>query len=158
MSKIRKYILLIIDMQPFFDAVNNNRILISNIVNEIKRAKQLHNQIMFVTYNGCGPIASALVNAVRNFEKVQFVTKDKTSGGTEVLFAIKKRKNLRVCGVETDVCVKHTVTDIAKKYPQKYKIQLVKRCLANSQIEYVKSEYTLQNLERRFRNIEVDWT
>jgi nicotinamidase-related amidase len=131
-SRLRKYTLVIIDMQPRFIAAQS-RSLIGNIEEEIRRAKDLGNHIMFVRFANCGKITSSLLEAAQqNYTNVSVVTKVDQDGGHEVLQALSKRAihtnvrtNLRICGVNTDQCVESTAYTIAKAYPKRFKIEIV---------------------------------
>ncbi|MDP2696096.1 MAG: isochorismatase family protein [bacterium] len=127
---MRKYTLVIIDMQPHFGAAKN-KILLSSIKLEIAKAIKLNNHIMFVRYIGCGKISSGLLKMIIHYNNVSFVNKDDQDGGHETLMALSvynARTNLKFCGVNTDECVRDTITHIAMRYPKRFKIHVMENC------------------------------
>lgn len=134
MSRIKNYTLVIIDMQPYFAAACNNKVLIRNINSEIKRARSLNNHIMFVRYIGCGSITRSLKYATDGYPNVSVVEKDDMDGGDLVLARLKDigRTHLRMCGVNTEQCVFETVLSVADFYPRRFKIEVISKCCATS--------------------------
>lgn len=125
MTKLRKYTLCIIDVQPNFNAAKRNRKLIKKIKKEIAHAIKLSNHIMFVWLTCSGKITPALKAAVRGYSNVSYVGKVGQNGGSEVLAALPAYTHIRFCGVNTNQCVEDTVITIAKFLPRRFKIQVV---------------------------------
>jgi nicotinamidase-related amidase len=154
MTKLRKYTLVIIDMQPYFRAARNNRKLINKIKQEIERAKKLNNSIMLVYMPCCSKrITSALVAAIRGYDKGSIVAKAWTDGHGEILKALPAKTHLRFCGVNTDACVRDTVLSMAANYPKQFKIEVVANGCAS---EYFGHDNALQEMNKR-SNIRIDW-
>ncbi|KKN43555.1 hypothetical protein LCGC14_0702020 [marine sediment metagenome] len=116
MTRLKRYTLVIIDMQPRFDSAYGNRPLIKKIRQEIARAIELSNHIMFVWLTCSGKITPALKAAVRGYSSVSYVPKTSQDGGTEVLEALPRKTHIRFCGVNTNQCVQDTVLTVAKDY------------------------------------------
>ncbi len=150
MSKLKNYTLLIIDMQPYFDAAYDNKPLFQKIKREIKKAINLNNHIMFVRMTYCGGITRTLRRAVKGYPNVSVIHKDDSDGSNEVLSKLNKT-HLRVCGVNTDQCVEETICSIAKAYPKRFKIEIIaKGCASDG-----RHTLALKRMARK-RNIKID--
>lgn len=123
-SRLKKYSLVVIDMQPYFSPANNVG-LIENCLREIKAAKRLGNHIMLVRLGQYGKSLEKLYRSLRGYENRSYVTKWQQSGATDVLFGLPKKTHLRFCGVNTDLCVQDTVLDIANDYPRRLKLEVM---------------------------------
>jgi len=156
MSRIKNYTLVIIDMQPYWAAACNNKLLINNIKYEIKRAINLNNHIMFVRFISNGSITRSLTYATSGYSNVSIVNKDDMDGGDLVLARLKDvgRTHLRVCGVNTDQCVFETVLTVADSYPKRFKIEVIAKCCATATGPTLHSK-ALQLMARR-ENITID--
>lgn len=126
MTKLKNYTLVIIDMQPQFEAANGNQKLYKRIKKAMDAAMRLGNHIMFVWLPTCGPISSTLKDHLQGYPNVSFVSKADQDGGHDVLKALPKKNHLRFCGVNTDQCVKDTVITVARNYSKRFKIELIK--------------------------------
>jgi len=129
-----RYTLVIIDMQKYFDT-SQKKSVIANCRKEIKKAIKTNNHIMFVEYCGCGKTDTRLTNMTKGYPKKSIVTKKWDGGADEVTKKIQEwklaRKNLRVCGVNTDACVYKTVIGLRFNLP-KSNIFLVKNACNTS--------------------------
>lgn len=116
------YSLLVIDAQPIFSAANSTS-LIRSIRSEILTAKQAKAPIVFVEFAlkhiapQVGQTHQTLLDAAAGSD-FSIVAKKSQSGATEVnqhyrrYFA--KLPPLRVCGVNTEMCVLDTVEGLKK--------------------------------------------
>lgn len=113
------YTLVIVDMQNEFRAANGKTI-IANCKREIKRAMKDNAAIIFLEYYGNGPTKSVLSNLVDGYEWTWTETKDEDDGSLEVAVLIRKydldKKLIKVCGVNTDCCVKATVSGLTARF------------------------------------------
>ena len=120
MSKKNSYTLIIIDMQKYFET-SQKKSVIKNCQKEIKKAMKLHNHIMFVEYDDCGKTDKRLTKLTKGYKNKSRVIKGCDNGSDEIYDKIEKwklaRKNLRVCGVNTDACVKRTVIGLCEYLP-----------------------------------------
>lgn len=153
MSKLRKYTLVIIDVQPRFIAAKGNKKLIKKIKKEIAQAIKLGNHIMFIWLTCSGRITPALKAAVCGYDNVSVVGKSKQDGGQEVLAALPAKTHIRFCGVNTNQCVRDTVITVAKLLPKRFKIEVV----ADGCASYFTNHHT-QALDymATHRNITID--
>jgi len=128
-----KYTLIIIDMQPDFQA-SKSRGLRGNIKNELRKAIQNDCDVIFVEFdNHFSKTYSSLTKIVRNKNNVFFVSKEKISGGQSIANVVNLNglsKTFRISGVQTECCVMSTVTDLSKLFPGS-KIEVIQNCCAS---------------------------
>ena len=118
------YSLIVVDMQDYFYASRGKRVR-KACIREIKQAMQDQATILYVEYSpeNYGPTIPQLTNITNKakYKKVYHVSKYDNDGGQEVVdFLTKKhlpKMNLRVCGVNTNYCVRATVSGIHHKSP-----------------------------------------
>lgn len=110
------YTLVIIDMQSIFAAANDKRV-IDNCRQQIKKAIKDNAGIIFVEYFGGGKTISSLKQLVTGYKRTTTTIKRDNNGSTEIHRALKRRrfnsKNIKVCGVNTDYCVLETVEGLS---------------------------------------------
>lgn len=116
------YTLLVIDVQPYFDAANNRRV-ISNCKREIRKAMSDKAAIILVEYIGCGRSNSGITKMVEKYDRGFVVLKDDDDGSDEISNVIEHFKlpksRIKVTGVNTNACVQDTVTGMVSKYANK---------------------------------------
>jgi nicotinamidase-related amidase len=118
------YTLVIIDVQQGYSAAQNPTLL-TNLLNEIKEARRNDAAILFVNmieHEGIGKNIKRIWEAAYDYRYFAQVIKADTDGSDEVIGAFKKyryfnKRNIKVGGVYTDVCVADTVNKLAKKLP-----------------------------------------
>jgi nicotinamidase-related amidase len=120
--------LVVIDMQSRFKAANYPNALIT-VTKEIIHAKQQERPIVFVEYNGFGQTHKELLSLVKDYPLKSIIKKKCDDGSKPLMKALKKHKfytNLRVCGVNADLCVAATVKGCLK-YEEVGLIEVVKQ-------------------------------
>lgn len=152
-------VLVVIDMQQAFVSHHDERYsqAINSVAREIRLARSRGEYIIFVEFfyrkdrqnhvpfitnktNEELPSLQELIDLVEGYDKVLFVYKKTTDGGTEVVQALREYNLvsdtsspsdiIRVCGAYTEYCVSETVQTMAMKL--KYsRVILVKDALAN---------------------------
>lgn len=113
------YTLLCIDLQSRFNVHHHSRV-VNNAEREIRQAIQDNAHIMLVEYAGYGPTVDQLADVAKQHSKVYRIEKNHDDGSAEVVDAIKQHglpEQLKVCGVNTDVCVYYTTHNIHKRLP-----------------------------------------
>lgn len=112
------YSLIIVDMQCFFPAANGQRVQ-KSCVREIKKAMRDRATILFVEFSNYGSTIPLLTDLTKNakYKKAYTITKYMDDGSYEIAEFLNKRHlpkmNLRVCGVNTEYCVNHTVKGLS---------------------------------------------
>lgn len=142
---MKHYTLIIIDMQNEFKA-SRKKSTIEACKNEIKIAMKNNAGIIFVEYYYTGRTLKALRDLTKFYEKLVIITKENDGGGNEVAAAINHfrfSKTLKVCGVNTDMCVYSTVEELI--YKDDFNIQVVSNA-CNSELDHKKGLSKLKKL------------
>lgn len=146
------YSLILIDMQPYFQAATNRRVL-TNCKRELADAINVRAGIIFVEYEGCGLTSKALCRLTQNYDRTFTVSKGTDDGSREVHNLILDHnlaaKRLRVCGVNTDCCVLATVRGLTARMPRSTIEVIGDAC--NSDYEHAAG---LSNM-KRFKNVSI---
>jgi nicotinamidase-related amidase len=113
--------LVVIDMQPYFSA-SQNESTIGAVERQILRAIACRRPILIVEYEDCGETDRRLMRHLEGkYELYQVVPKRSTDGSQEVARACRwmgfPRQHFQVCGVNTDACVRATVSGLAYRLP-----------------------------------------
>jgi nicotinamidase-related amidase len=114
------YVLVVIDMQPYFESSQGERV-IANCQREIREARARKNYILFLEYENCGRTDQRLLNLVQGYPHTSIVIKADDDGSEEITKELRyknfRRTRLRVCGVNTDICVFWTVVGLEVTMP-----------------------------------------
>jgi delta-aminolevulinic acid dehydratase/porphobilinogen synthase len=112
-------VLLIIDMQSYFHAANNDRVQ-KNCLREIKSAVKSKTPIVFVEYDNCGRSLPSLIRAAKGGIKYHLVKED-DDGSPEIYDFLKKhrwtKRLIKTVGVNADACVQDTVEGLTSVLP-----------------------------------------
>jgi hypothetical protein len=116
-------------MQRDFDAANEASTMAA-VEQAIVDAIRSHQPIVVLEYKRCEPTHSSLMEHLDGrYDRFAVKVKPDNDGSIEVLDVCEERgfgtHQFLVCGVNTDACVKDTVTGLSKRVP-------------NSQIEVLK--------------------
>jgi len=165
-----KEVLIIIDMQPYFTA-SQSESCINACQLEITNAIDKNNPIVFVEYDldqvfknlteHSKVTDQRLLSLVDNYSKAFSLLKDDDNGSKEIIKILRMLKaegeidsatqtNLRVCGVNTDICVYKTIKSLSQKLP-KSNIVLVKD--ACNSLYYYNHVQTLEKKLKLFSNV-----
>jgi nicotinamidase-related amidase len=130
----KSYSLVVIDMQPEFDAANKPE-TVEACVEEIKRAKEVEAPIIVVEFDSFGDTHETLQAELDGYNKVHYVLKHQDDGSREVINTIANEdlpsETMRVVGVNTDYCVLETVIGLSES-GRIGKIQVIeKACNSN---------------------------
>ena len=133
-DQFRPDCLLVIDMQEGFDSAKDPR-TIKNCQQLIRQAIEDEIQIVLMEYENNGYILTQLTDLIKVYPKVTFLSKDEDDGGKIFDQCVSNKKwsfkNIQVCGVNIDACVKDTVRTLVYKH---YNVQVVqKACNATRQ-------------------------
>lgn len=112
--------LLVVDMQDAFKASRN---VLDGVEAEVKKAVRNKEWIIFLEYFGDGPTHYRLKKAVKGYKRKSFVKKDADDGSWRLIRRMDRLQlfppRIRVCGVNTNACVKKTVFGIAARLDTK---------------------------------------
>lgn len=122
-------ILLVIDMQPSYDAANHPETLAA-VMREIEDAKAKGHGIYVVEFDYAGKSHQKIYDATFSYALTRKVTKHADDGSLWILEQLDRdawtTKKFKVTGVNIDYCVASTVRGIAAKRPGTYEIEVVK--------------------------------
>lgn len=125
MKPEKPYTLVVIDMQYKFRNANNKQ-LIKNIEEQIKKAISNNLHIILVQFDGFGRTNLKLINLVRGYGKAYLVNKCMDDGSSELNLNCKINKipikRVVACGVNTRFCVLSTVYGLANRYNAKVEV------------------------------------
>lgn len=129
----REKVLVVIDMQECYVKKYQKK-LIANAVKEIRKAKKKKWVIFVVEIKGGGATIQPIEDEMYGYELAIRVKKTMPSGAV----VLKKHfnhlslqlKEIVVCGVYTDCCVKHTVHGLLKKLKEPI-IKVIKKACSN---------------------------
>lgn len=163
-----KNFLVIVDMQPVFDAAQNTE-LISRIRGQIKQAKRRGDVILVVEYASTSNYWSAydkyarmrtdmrLMREIGDYSQVYHIMKSSDNGGWSIYRALKRltregylsdwwtTAKYRVCGVNATACVLATVDGLSKRMPRA-KIEVINSCCRNEGMNRAMTKRYFQEL------------
>jgi len=117
---MEKYNLVIVDMQPEFEAVNEDW-LIEAVCEEIALAKRRNLAIIVLEYDGFGETHQDIMDTIGDYPKCFVETKFDDDGSEEVANICTQHdlpEKFVVCGVNYSACVQRTITGMV--YEQHY--------------------------------------
>ena len=147
---IHPYVLCIIDMQPV--GFGNSNIIIEDVLDLVREAVSDKAFIVIAQFKGCGETHINIINEIQKYPYKEYVwhnKNDKSKPIQEVLKPIFVRA-MKVCGVNTEYCVKDTVHGLAKKFHIPIKV-IEKACNGTDTI----IEYALHKMRTFYKNVEV---
>ena len=121
--------LVIVDMQPVFVASKDPNTIIA-VTHEIFMAKQNNHAIMLVEYDRSGKTHTGFDEILKGYPHKARISKRDDDGSKEIVKALCRRnfpmQTLRVCGVNSDCCVRDTVIGLIGKL-NKTRVEVVKK-------------------------------
>jgi nicotinamidase-related amidase len=137
-------------MQPI--GFNNSNIIIENVLHLVREAIVHKAFIVIAQFKGCGETHRHIINEIQTYPYKKYVwhhKNDKSKPIQAVLTNIVVRQ-MKVCGVNTEYCVKDTVHGLAKKFHIPIKV-IEKACNGTDRIV----EEALHKMRTFYRNVEV---
>ena len=98
---------------------------------EIRKAIKKNVPILFVEYDSCGDTEPSLTSIVEasKYKKAYTITKCSDDGSNDILKFMRKNKiprsDFRICGVNTDCCVRDTVDGLDARIGKAFAINVV---------------------------------
>ena len=149
---IHPYVLCIIDMQP--DGFNNSNLIIENVSQLVREAILNKAFIVIAQFKGCGETHINIINDIQKYQYKKYVwhnKNDKSKPIQEVLNSLNIFvRQIKVCGVNTEYCIKDTVHGLAKKFHIPIKV-IEKACNGSDMI----IEKALHKMRTFYKNVEV---
>lgn len=115
---IHPYVLCIIDMQPI--GFDTSVFIIENVLQLVREAIINKAFIVVAQFKGCGKTHTDILNEIQEYPYKIFITHNKNNKSKPIFEALNGLKifvrQLKICGVNTEYCVKDTVHGLAKKF------------------------------------------
>lgn len=109
----QKTVLVVIDMQPRFEAAECNKTA-SAIIALINEAKLAGSLIVILEYESHGSTRPDIMEAVESYHNYKVTTKNTDGGGKEVQEFVNGQTRAALCGVNYGACVFHTANELKK--------------------------------------------
>jgi nicotinamidase-related amidase len=113
------YVLCIIDMQP--TGFSNANFIIDNVTKLVLQAMLEKAFIVVAQYKGCGETHVNITRAIQKYPYKEYLWHTKNDKSKPIQEALQRKhiftRQLKICGVNTEYCVKDTVHGLAKKFP-----------------------------------------
>ncbi len=149
---IHPYVLCIIDMQPI--GFGNSKIIIENVLELVRKAVVDKAFIAIAQYKGCGETHINITNELQHYPYKEYVWHNKNDKSKPIQEALNSRKvfvrQMKICGVNTEYCVKDTVHGLSKKFHIPIKV-IENACNGTDRI----IEEALYKMRTFYRNVEV---
>lgn len=149
---IHPYVLCIIDMQPL-GFVNSN-LIIENVLQLVREAIVNKAFIIIAQFKCCGETHINIINELQKYPYKEYIWHNKNDK-SKLIHEVLNRldifvRQMKICGVNTEYCVKDTVHGLAKKFHIPIKV-IEKACNGTDRI----IEEALHKMRTFYRNVEV---
>jgi nicotinamidase-related amidase len=149
---IHPYVLCIIDMQPV--GFDNSNLIIDNVLQLVREAIVDNAFIVIAQFKRCGDTHVNLINAMQKYPYKEYIWHNKNDKSKPIQEILSSRnifvRQMRICGVNTEYCVKDTVHGLAKKFHIPIKV-IEKACNGTDRI----IEEALHKMRTFYRHVEV---
>ena len=149
---IHPYVLCIIDMQPV--GFCNSNLIIENVLKLVREAIVNKAFIVIAQFKGCGETHINIINEIHKYSYKKYIwhnKNDKSKPIEELLNSLNIFvRQIKICGVNTEYCVKDTVHGLTKKFHIPIKV-IEKACNGTDRI----IEEALHKMRTFYRNVEV---
>ena len=149
---IHPYVLCIIDMQPV--GFSNSNLIVENVLELVREAIVNKAFIVIAQFNRCGETHIKITNEIEKYPYKEYIWHNKNDKSKPIQEALKNLnifvREIKVCGVNTEYCVKDTVHGLTKKINIPIKV-IEKACNGTDKI----IEEALHKMRTFYRNVEV---
>jgi len=149
---IHPYVLCIIDMQPC--GFNNSNLIIDNVLELVKEAVINKAFIVIAQFKRCGETHINIINEIQQYPYKEYVWHNKNDKSKPIQKVLHDRnifvRHIKVCGVNTEYCIKDTVNGLAKKFHIPIKV-IEKACNGTDRV----IEEALHKMRTFYINVEV---
>ncbi len=115
---IHPYVLCIIDMQPV--GFDNSNLIVENVIQLVREAIVNKAFIVVAQFKRCGETHINIINEIQTYPYKEYIwhnKNDKSKPIQEILNSLNILvRQIKVCGVNTEYCVKDTVHGLSKKF------------------------------------------
>jgi len=138
------YSLVIVDMQPAFEAAKCN-VTTDNVKRLIRQAIQDKANIITLEYEGFGPTRADLMTDLCSYNKYSNAKKNDDDGADEAIEAgASMFSKVVVCGVNTSFCVKSTVDGLIRNGKE---VVVVKNACNNPKYHQENTRYSIEEMK-----------
>jgi nicotinamidase-related amidase len=149
---IHPCVLCIIDMQPV--GFSNSTLIIENVLHLVREAIVDKAFIIIAQFKGCGETHINIINEMQEYPYKEYVWHNKNDKSKPIQAVLKSLnvfvRQMKVCGVNTEYCVKDTVHGLAKKFHIPIKV-IENACNGTDRI----IEEAIHKMRTFYRNVEV---
>ena len=151
-KQIHPYVLCIIDMQPF--GFYNSNFIIENVLNLVREAIANKAFIVIAQFKGCGETHINIINEIHEYPYKEYIWHNKNDKSKPIQEVLKNHnifvRQIKICGVNTEYCVKDTVHGLSKKFHIPIKV-IENACNGTDRI----IEEALHKMRTFYKNVEV---
>lgn len=147
------YVLCVIDMQPA--GFNNANIIIANVLHLIREAILRKAFIVIAQFKHCGETHPQIISEIADYPHKAYCWHIRNDKSIPIKTLLDARRifvrQIKVCGVNTEYCVKATVHGLTKKYYIPIKV-IENACNGN---DYLILAAALHKMRTAYINVEV---
>jgi nicotinamidase-related amidase len=151
-KQIHPYVLCIIDMQPI--GFYNSNFIIENVLNLVREAIANKAFIVIAQFKGCGETHINIINEIHEYPYKEYIWHNKNDKSKPIQEVLKNHnifvRQIKICGVNTEYCVKDTVHGLAKKFHIPIKV-IENACNGTDRI----IEEALHKMRTFYKNVDV---
>ena len=149
---IHPYVLCIIDMQPI--GFNNSNLILDNVLQLVRAAVADKAFIVIAQFKGCGETHITILKAIAKYPHKECIWHHKNDKSKPIQEVLNRHsifiRQMKVCGVNTEYCVKDTVHGLAKKFH--IPIQVIEKACHGTDRSI---EEALHKMRTFYRNVQV---
>ena len=139
-------------MQPV--GFGNSNFIIENVLQLVREAIVNKAFIVIAQFKGCGETNINIINEIQKYPYKKYVWHNKNDKSRPIQEVLNNLnicvRQIKVCGVNTEYCVKDTVHGLSKKFHIPIKV-IEKACNGTDKI----IEEALHKMRTFYRNVEV---
>ena len=151
-KQIHPYVLCIIDMQTI--GFDNSNFIIENVLNLVREAIAHKAFIVTAQFKGCGETHINIINEIHEYPYKEYIWHNKNDKSKPIQEVLKNHnifvRQIKICGVNTEYCVKDTVHGLAKKFHIPIKV-IENACNGTDRI----IEEALHKMRTFYKNVDV---
>jgi len=139
-------------MQPI--GFSNSNLIIENVLQLVREAIADKAFIVIAQYKGSGETHIKIINEIKYYPYKEYIWHNKNDKSKPIQEKLKNLnifvRQLKICGVNTEYCIKDTVHGLTKKFHSPIKV-IEKACNGTDRL----IEEALHKMRTFYRNVEV---